>query len=347
METVMDARKKRIMDLRRGPRGFTLIELLVVVSVIALLIGILVPSLGAARREAQAVACAAFQKQLITGLSGFVGDNQEQIPGITTTGLPIANFADIRDALKWSSESGTRPVQNFDWMSPSVGDSLPSQTGPRFLAILRNYRCPSLNVQIGAWTAGQSDPGRDEIVQALSLDDELQPTSYLMSTFYQYSGGSNAFTGTRYLRVGLSGGPDGTATLPRSYFPFVTRIGEPARKIAMSDGLRYFDPATGIVDVDVSIKASVFGSFTHGAMFVKDKSLGRDADLPRRRNLPLSYRHGKLEMNAAYFDGHVERLSDDTSRNPTYWFPRGARLGSASNLDPRCLSYQPAFSLVE
>jgi len=49
-------------------RGFTLIEVLVVISIIALLLSILLPSLSAARRQVHSVVCRSNMKQLMNGL---------------------------------------------------------------------------------------------------------------------------------------------------------------------------------------------------------------------------------------------------------------------------------------
>jgi prepilin-type N-terminal cleavage/methylation domain-containing protein/prepilin-type processing-associated H-X9-DG protein len=70
-------------DLSNGPargRGFTLIELLVVIAIIALLIGLLLPSLAGARESARMVICTSNQRQVVTAMIAYAGD-QKQIPG--------------------------------------------------------------------------------------------------------------------------------------------------------------------------------------------------------------------------------------------------------------------------
>ncbi len=60
--------------------GFTLIELLVVISIIALLVGILLPALGAARKSAQRVSCASNMSQIMIGTVAYAVDNDGAIP---------------------------------------------------------------------------------------------------------------------------------------------------------------------------------------------------------------------------------------------------------------------------
>lgn len=61
-------------------RAFTLIELLVVISIIALLIAILLPALGAARRTAEATQCKSNQRQIATGSINFSIDFKNHVP---------------------------------------------------------------------------------------------------------------------------------------------------------------------------------------------------------------------------------------------------------------------------
>ncbi|MEM6332811.1 MAG: type II secretion system protein [Planctomycetota bacterium] len=62
------------------PTGFTLIELLVVISIIALLIGILLPALGAARGVARISQSASNQRQIGIAMAGYQADNGGHFP---------------------------------------------------------------------------------------------------------------------------------------------------------------------------------------------------------------------------------------------------------------------------
>lgn len=80
----------RLIISRRGlngaRRGFTLIELLVVISIIALLIGILLPALGAARDTAQGVVSLSRVQQISLGLHSYAVENYQVYPATGHSG---------------------------------------------------------------------------------------------------------------------------------------------------------------------------------------------------------------------------------------------------------------------
>ena len=129
----------------RPDRGFTLVELLVVIGIIALLISILLPSLGRAREMAYRIKCGANLKQWYNATMMYVND-WKTLPGPLVACTIAPDKADI--CVKLSTGVNLGSTQGYD----------PTNTNSQWLAFstanrtallypyLKNqgiYRCPS------------------------------------------------------------------------------------------------------------------------------------------------------------------------------------------------------------
>ena len=93
-------------------RGFTLIELLVVISIIALLVGILLPSLSKARTQARRAACAANLNQIGIGFQSYLNENRDL--------MPYASFFPSVAPLPLTT---SEPIYIADVLTPHLNES--------------------------------------------------------------------------------------------------------------------------------------------------------------------------------------------------------------------------------
>ena len=81
-------------------KGFTLIELLVVLAIIALLVGILMPSLVAARQIGRRLVCLSNLRQMVIAANSYLANYNEY--------YPLASFVD-------KSQVGVGIQYNREW----------------------------------------------------------------------------------------------------------------------------------------------------------------------------------------------------------------------------------------
>ena len=318
----------RLSTLRR-PAGFTLVELLVVIGIIALLISILLPTLGQARRAAKGIKCRSNLRSSMQGMLLYTNGNNGWIPGSpNTTGwgwmvnspATGVNYPDVVDIWDWQTPVGammdietpdlTSDAQRMEWYGQLVSSDI--------------FSCPE-NTGVQATEAfGTTYAPRQWNSYSIGVEFMQRPEGAYTGQFFPGAAPNDRLTAIRS-RVALPGG----------YAPRLTKIGAATEKAFAIDGSRYLQGRTPTFAVSPTTAqggnfadAGAYNKFANGHN--RDKAPGNVPFGGSFDSRILWARHGGKEpakpgnyykVNVAFYDGHVEGLGDLEASNPTMWLP--------------------------
>lgn len=335
--------------MKKNDKAFTLIELLVVISIIALLIGILLPALSSARGSAQSLVCKATMKNLATLNAFYASDNREYYSSPVNVGTPYTGLVLRTDPPPTRMVAGTEvmlgnaesitPTTTQDWISPMAGDSVNFSTNraERTRDIFNTLGCARANV----FNDTIYQPTAEDDIEQFSdmVEEGLRQVSYLMPTgFAHVSDDDSSYLrslvrGATFARVqSMISHPRGPQQA-KGFRHRMDRVGTSASsKIMFADGTRYWEDAEGL-DIDsatnpILTTSTGFGSFTTSSpIFDGSTAYGRSfgSASETQNNQLLSYRHDEA-FNVARFDTSVNTMSQAESYiDPNPWYPTGTR----------------------
>ncbi|MGE3182302.1 MAG: type II secretion system protein [Phycisphaerae bacterium] len=327
--------------------GFTLIELLVVIAIIAVLISILLPSLQGARRLARRVICGTNMKSIGIAATSYSTENNEWIVGAPNgSGVPAygaGNFFTYRDA----------PTTMYDWANPLreayMGDTAVEKDNvfARMYSTREGvFRCAEVRDTMIPYPS--TPPAAGEFAAQTGSSYLTIYKMLLMGENYRASGNTGKLQGITI--INSSGVPVTDFTWqvyqtnwetlpPPDYQPRVDRIGPPSRKFFLLDGARYVRGDNGVWDYDHNRRGLGAGSYSgSGTSFRRSVEWGTEnPDNASMENLgrKKSYRHGSgngLGLNAMFFDGHVEYMTEKQTRYHGYGIPSGSTLNNINDM---------------
>lgn len=319
-----EAVRRTTTALRRGIAGFTLIELLVVIAIIGLLMSILLPSLRTAKEAARSVMCRAHLRGAGLGVSTYIENWDSWLPGPNTSGLRIGKTGQLPAVP-------SDPVQNVDWISPSMGDELgfmDEQVDRLYSMFNTELCCPSNKVRYDYAYPGNITGLEPESLHYSSYSAPIVHHMVNEDMLEQKLGSTSGWVTDEEI--------SGKFIIPKSYRPKQSRVGSPGQKIWAMDGARYYDDETDQTSFNDLTYQNDGGNFMLTGPVYNRSGDPYLLDIPdidpeswslTEPALRLAYRH-RGRINAVFMDGHCETMDLLESLDETYYFPRNTEVTS-------------------